>query len=219
MGRKQSEETKAKIGAANRGKVRSAEQRAKSKESHWTKKPGAEAIKEILRRKATGAPCSTETREKLGKASRGRRLSAETRAKMRKAAKARGEQTIAAICEANIANGRYRPIGETRLNSSGYVMEKVAHRRGELRNWQPQHRVVMERRLGRALTNKECVHHIDGNKTNNKSENLILLSIREHASMIHIIGHATHCDLRTAQIVLDMLFSRFGDDLKTPQTS
>jgi len=43
------------------------------------------------------------------------------------------------------------------------------------------HRVIMEEHLGRPLTKKEVVHHIDGNKTNNDISNLQLFScVGEH---------------------------------------
>lgn len=40
----------------------------------------------------------------------------------------------------------------------------------------PEHRVVMETSIGRYLTDIEVVHHIDGNRNNNKLENIILCS-------------------------------------------
>ena len=46
-----------------------------------------------------------------------------------------------------------------------------------------QHRVVMERIIGRKLKKGEVVHHIDGNKKNNDSSNLQLFkSQSEHVS-------------------------------------
>lgn len=37
-----------------------------------------------------------------------------------------------------------------------------------------EHRLVMEKKIGRYLKKNESVHHIDGNKLNNSSENLML---------------------------------------------
>lgn len=38
----------------------------------------------------------------------------------------------------------------------------------------PEHRLIMENHLGRYLTPEELVHHLDGDRTNNKIENLHL---------------------------------------------
>ena len=62
------------------------------------------------------------------------------------------------------------PIGSINVNpATGYVDEKVADG-----NWQKQHRLVMERHVGRRLESHENVHHINGDKTDNRLENLEL---------------------------------------------
>lgn len=49
-----------------------------------------------------------------------------------------------------------------------------------------EHRYVAEQMLGRSLTSAELVHHLDGDKTNNAPENLLVLTRREH----HIVHQA-----------------------------
>jgi HNH endonuclease len=46
-----------------------------------------------------------------------------------------------------------------------------------------EHRITMEDALGRKLGFDECVHHINGIKTDNRLENLRLMSRSEHAKI------------------------------------
>ncbi len=48
------------------------------------------------------------------------------------------------------------------------------------------HRRVMERKLGRRLGRGEIVHHINGNRLDNRPENLQLLTAKEHYK-IHVV--------------------------------
>jgi len=45
------------------------------------------------------------------------------------------------------------------------------------------HRLVMEKHLGRELLPEENIHHIDGNKSNNKIKNLMIMSNSEHRKL------------------------------------
>lgn len=47
------------------------------------------------------------------------------------------------------------------------------------------HRVLMEMKLGRPITPKEIVHHIDGDKLNNHPDNLTVMSRGEHSALHH----------------------------------
>lgn len=46
-----------------------------------------------------------------------------------------------------------------------------------------EHRLVIEKNIKRYLTNKEIVHHINGNKLDNNIKNLVLITRQKHGSI------------------------------------
>jgi len=75
------------------------------------------------------------------------------------------------------------PEGSTHTSADGYVIEKRI--RSDVVKWLPQHRLVMEEAIGRPLTRREVVHHIDGDRSNNSLENLHLCSSRSEHNRVH----------------------------------
>lgn len=67
--------------------------------------------------------------------------------------------------------------GKRYIHRNGYVVE----------NAKLEHRTIMEKFLGRELTNKEVVHHINEIKTDNRIENLEIMQQGSHAK-IHNTG-------------------------------
>ena len=67
-------------------------------------------------------------------------------------------------------------------NQGGYVLILCKDHPNNQKGYVFEHRLVMEKHLGRYLTLDEVVHHINGIKNDNRIENLKLYSTSEHTT-------------------------------------
>lgn len=81
--------------------------------------------------------------------------------------------------DAELFSGTRAPIGATYTHSSGYVQEKVgidksAHHRADRNGWVAQHILVAEKKYQIEITRDYTVHHQNGDRADNRPENLEL---------------------------------------------
>lgn len=68
-------------------------------------------------------------------------------------------------------------------NHDGYVMVRKNN------GYKFEHRAVMEKLLGRKLLSTEYVHHKNGDKADNRIENLVIYKGREHVKVHYSMRH------------------------------
>jgi transposase len=101
------------------------------------------------------------------------------------------------ICRPKSGKGPMSPgWGGGRHVSHGYVYvyadqdDQLAQAMKDKGGYVPEHRLVMARKLGRALLSTETVHHIDGNQENNDPGNL---QLRQGKHGKHIVMRCRCC--------------------------
>ncbi len=124
---------------------------------HHVKKAG------ILRTRAEGVRAAA-SEGRLGSGFRGKR-------------RVFTDQHCAAIGDAR-RNWATDNASGTSIKPNGYVEYTMGEHKGR-----SVHVVAMEMRIGRRLRDDEVVHHIDGDKTNNKDNNLALMTRSGHSRL------------------------------------
>jgi len=116
-----------------------------------------------------GVPHSSEHRSKIAAALVGRPRAPFT------------AEHLAHLSSAHIGNtSNHVPLGS--LNEShGYVRVKVA----EPNTWEKVHRLVYTKAFG-PIPDDHVVHHKNGDKQDNRLENLELLPLGEHSRLHHV---------------------------------
>lgn len=91
-----------------------------------------------------------------------------------------------------LKNGTWK--GGRVVASSGYILVRVgrSHHLSDVRGYAYEHRIVAEKILGRKLRAGEEVHHCNGNKADNRPENIEVHSSRR----LHAVRHRQRTDLQ-----------------------
>lgn len=77
--------------------------------------------------------------------------------------------------------------GGRKINKKGHVLVWDKHSPyADVNGYVLEHRKVMIEHLGRPLEDNEVVHHINGDKTDNRIENLELMDRGEHTKLHHV---------------------------------
>ena len=89
-----------------------------------------------------------------------------------------------------------------RIKDSGYIVVlRHEHPRANKQGYIEEHTLIMEEHIGRYLKENEVVHHVNGNKGDNRVENLKLMTAFQHKCM-HSSRERKIVDLQKAHNML-----------------
>jgi hypothetical protein len=122
----------------------------------------------------TGRHHSDETKARLRSARLGFKHSPETRAKM-------------SVMRKGELSSSWK--GGRRLNGGYVYVHMPKHPFADGHGYVPEHRLVIERAIGRFLKLSEMPHHVDENRSNNAPNNLVLCQDRAYHNLLHARIH------------------------------
>ena len=84
-----------------------------------------------------------------------------------------------------------------------YVQVEKDHPMADSRGYALEHRIIMSAYLGRPLHSHETVHHKNGDKEDNRIENLQLFSTRHGKGVSHMCGDCGSINILSIDLNLD----------------
>lgn len=87
---------------------------------------------------------------------------------------------VKAQAKAISGNNHYKWNGGRSVNNGYWLVWQPSHPFHDKDGYVREHRLVMEKHLGRILNRSELVHHKNGVKTDNRIENLEVTNYRDH---------------------------------------
>jgi len=152
-----------------------------------------ESWKSLSRR---GWKHSEETKEKIRKAHLGRKLSDEHRRKIVECLTGRVASKESKL-KMSLSHFKRQGSEYKKKNKYGYILcFEPTHPNKNSGSRVFEHRLVMEKKLGRYITKNEQVHHINKIKDDNRPENLYLVKNHKEHKNREVVGlTCPHCKL------------------------